>query len=116
MIVWFDEKSAHQDIRPAGLVHDGRPKLVVLISKKLESLGERPISKLGAAADDHSSWLAASMRINDFNFLHGADLKELVVEKANQTSPVRYRPFSMSCGAVPNTRCILLFRHDRARL
>ena len=65
-----DEQCAHDDVRAARLVDDGRAEWVELAPESLATVRERAGAEIGAAANDHARGLAAGVRIDDVD---GAD-------------------------------------------
>ncbi len=68
---WQNER-AHEHVGPAGLVHHGAAKVIMLAPESSQPVGRRSAAKLGCAVDHDASRLSGRMRIDDVNDLrHG---------------------------------------------
>ena len=61
------EQCADQYIRASRLIDHRRSEIVIFRGKTLQTQGERIVTQLRPAGDDHPRWLAGRMRIDNLN-------------------------------------------------
>ena len=66
------KQGADQHVGAARLVDDARAEGVELLAKQLGALRQRPAAEVRPAGDDDARRLAAGVRVDDGNALHGS--------------------------------------------